>query len=107
MQIKRAHRSAIRGHEGILLSAVAACVLLRGVAAAQGLTGVLIGAVSDAQGAAIPGAVVRLGSPAMIGGPATLITNEKGQLRFLSFLRTVRPGHRDAGVCDLARNRTS
>ena len=50
--------------------------------AAQGLTGALIGTVKDAQGGVLPGAVVRVSSPALIGGPATLTTNEKGQLRF-------------------------
>ena len=84
MQIKRPHRLTTRGHKAVLLSAVLACVLLRGVAAAQGLTGVLIGTVSDVQGAPISGAVVRLGSPAMIGGSTTLTTNDRGQLRFLS-----------------------
>ena len=84
MQIKTPHRPTTRGLEGALLSAVLACVLLPGVAGAQGLTGVLFGTVSDAQGAPIPGAVVRLGSPAMIGGATTLTTNERGELRFLS-----------------------
>ena len=32
----------------------------------------------------MPSAVVRLGSPALIGGVATLTTNERGQLRFPS-----------------------
>ncbi len=84
MQIEKSRRFTARGREVVLVSAVLACVLLRGVADAQGLTGVLTGTVTDAQGAAIPGAVVRLDSPAMIGGSATLTTNERGQLRFLS-----------------------
>jgi hypothetical protein len=46
------------------------------------LTGALIGTVKDAQGGVLPGAVVRVSSPALIGGPAILTTNEKGQLRF-------------------------
>jgi hypothetical protein len=50
--------------------------------AGQGLTGALIGTVNDAQRGALPGAVVSVSSPALIGGPATLTTNEKGQLRF-------------------------
>jgi hypothetical protein len=62
----------------------AACLLLPRTAVAQGLTGVLIGMVKDVQGAVLPGADVRLGSPALIGGAAKLITNEKGQLRFLA-----------------------
>jgi hypothetical protein len=52
------------------------------LAAAQGLTGALIGRVRDEQGTAIQGATVRLGSPALMGGPAILVTNEEGQLRF-------------------------
>ena len=60
----------------------AVCVLLASVAAAQGLTGALIGTVKDAQGGVLPGAVVRVSSPALIGGPETLTTNEKGHLRF-------------------------
>jgi len=63
-----------------LLAAVFALQPCR--AAAQGLTGALIGTVRDAQGGVLPGAVVRVSSPALIGGPETLITNEKGQLRF-------------------------
>jgi hypothetical protein len=61
---------------------VAASVLLPRIAAAQGLTGALIGTVKDAQGLVLPGAVVRVSSPALIGGPMTLTTNEKGHLRF-------------------------
>jgi len=82
--MKRPHRLTTRGYEEVLLSVVLACVLLRGVTVAQGLTGVLIGTVSDVQGAAIPGATVHLSSPAMIGGSTTLTTDERGQLRFLS-----------------------
>ena len=61
---------------------VAAFALLPRLAAPQGLTGSLIGTVRDEQGAAIAGALVRVNSPALIGGPATVRTNDKGQLRF-------------------------
>jgi Carboxypeptidase regulatory-like domain len=60
----------------------AACLLQSHLAHAQGLTGALIGTVKDAQGGVLTGALVRVSSPALIGGPATLTTNEKGQLRF-------------------------
>ena len=53
-------------------------------AVAQGLTGALIGTVKDDQGGVLARAVVRLQSPALIGGATTLTTNEKGQMRFLS-----------------------
>src|SRR3977135_3582517 len=64
------------------LLVAAACVLQPHLAFAQGLTGALIGTVKDAQGGVLPGAVVRVSSPALIGGPAILSTNEQGQLRF-------------------------
>ena len=67
-----------------MLLLAAAYALLPHVAAAQGLTGALIGTVKDAQGGVLPGAVVRVSSPALIGGPATSITNERGQMRFPS-----------------------
>jgi carboxypeptidase family protein/TonB-dependent receptor-like protein len=52
------------------------------VVSAQGLTGALVGTVRDAHGGALAGASVRLSSPALIGGPQTIATNQKGQLRF-------------------------
>jgi len=60
----------------------AASVLLPSIVAAQSLTGTLIGTVKDQQGAVIPGALVRATSPALIGGPATMITDETGRIRF-------------------------
>src|ERR1041384_750979 len=58
------------------------CVVIPHVAAAQGLTGALIGTVRDPDGGVLPGAAVRVSSPALIGGGAAVTTNEKGQLRF-------------------------
>src|SRR3977135_3682145 len=66
----------------VMFLLAAACVLQPHLALAQGLTGALIGTVKDAQGGVLAGAVVRVSSPALIGGSATLTTNEKGQLRF-------------------------
>jgi hypothetical protein len=60
----------------------AACILLSFVAAAQTLTGTLIGTARDEQGAAIAGAQVRLTSPALIGGRRIMLTSEAGQFRF-------------------------
>jgi hypothetical protein len=48
----------------------------------QGLTGTLIGTVKDEQGGVLPGAQVTLTSSALIGGPASSVTNDRGQLRF-------------------------
>jgi hypothetical protein len=50
--------------------------------AAQGLTGALIGTVKDEHGAVLAGALVRITSVALIGGPAVVTTNERGQFRF-------------------------
>ena len=51
-------------------------------AAAQVMTGALIGTVKDQQGLPIAGAVVRVASPALIGGIVEEDTNQKGQFRF-------------------------
>jgi hypothetical protein len=59
-------------------------LLLPRAALAQGLTGSLIGTVSDEQGSVLAGAVVRVSSPALIGGPVTQPTDQRGQLRFLA-----------------------
>jgi len=61
---------------------LAASFLVPGIALAQGLTGDLIGTVKDEQGGALVGARVRLTSPALIGGPQTVQTDDRGQLRF-------------------------
>lgn len=66
---------------GGLLSA-ALYILLPANAAAQSLTGTLNVTVKDAQGAVLPGAVVRLTSPALIGGQQTQTADRRGQLRF-------------------------
>jgi hypothetical protein len=52
------------------------------MAAAQTLTGALIGTVKDPRGGLVQGARVRVSSPALIGGAFVQITNAKGQLRF-------------------------
>src|SRR5262245_29008789 len=57
-------------------------MLLPRAADAQGLTGALVGTVKDEQGGVLPGAMVRVTSAALIGGPTTMTTNEKGQMRF-------------------------
>ena len=65
------------------LLVVATIVLLPAPTAwAQGLTGALVGTVKDEQGGVLPGALVHISSPSLIGGELTTTTNEKGQLRF-------------------------
>ena len=66
----------------LLLSVATWFILLPSFAAAQALTGALVGTVKDEQGAVLPGALVRVTSVALIGGSATMTTNERGQLRF-------------------------
>jgi TonB dependent receptor-like, beta-barrel/Carboxypeptidase regulatory-like domain len=67
---------------GVLVLIVAASVLLPRVGAAQSLTGALVGTVKDEQGGVVPGALIRVTSPALIGGPVTVTTDGKGHLRF-------------------------
>jgi hypothetical protein len=61
---------------------LAMLVLLPPAVSAQGLSGALVGTVRDEQGGVLPGALVRVTSPALIGGELTTTTNERGQLRF-------------------------
>ena len=73
-------------------------VLCPGTAAAQGLTGALIGTVKDAQGGVLPGAAVRVSSPALIGGPTTADHEREGTAALSGAAsRVVRPRHRAAG----------
>ena len=52
------------------------------VADAQVLTGSLFGTVKDESGGVLSGASVQVNSPALIGGPAMIMTNDKGEFRF-------------------------
>src|SRR5262245_52371681 len=71
------------GYSSALLAALIAFVAWSsGGAAAQSLTGALVGTVTDEQGGAVPGAVVRVSSPALIGGSTTVMTDGRGVLRF-------------------------
>jgi hypothetical protein len=66
----------------LVLAVAASMLLLPVLIAAQELAGSLIGTVKDSQGGVLQDAIARVSSPALIGGPITLKTNEKGQLRF-------------------------
>src|SRR4029453_4943189 len=66
----------------LLACALAVLVVAPRPANGQGLTGSLIVTVRDQQGQTIAGAGVTLTSPALIGGPLSQPTNEKGQVRF-------------------------
>ena len=48
---------------------------------AQGLTGALVGTVKDTSGGVIPGALVRVTSPALIGGARQTLSSDRGQWR--------------------------
>ena len=61
---------------------VIACLVLPSVTFGQGITGALIGTVSDHDGGVLRGAVAHLASPALIGSPSSVETNDRGQLRF-------------------------
>jgi hypothetical protein len=49
--------------------------------AAQGLTGTLLGTVKDPDGGVVPGAVVRVASPALLGGERRSTSSDRGQWR--------------------------
>jgi TonB-dependent receptor-like protein/carboxypeptidase family protein len=66
----------------LVLGLIIASALNTHALSAQALTGTLIGTVKDAQGGVVPGAIVHVSSPVLIGGAKTVTTNAKGQLRF-------------------------
>jgi TonB dependent receptor/Carboxypeptidase regulatory-like domain len=82
MKVKGRTSSRSQMQSWFIVVLVAACVLLPCAATAQGLTGTLIGTVRDEQGAVVPGGQIRVISPALIGGPRDMTTNEAGQFRF-------------------------
>ena len=66
---------------------LAACVaagtlLVAQLAAAQSMTGALVGTVKDEHGAVLRDARVKVSSPALIGGSASTTTNDAGQWRY-------------------------
>ncbi len=67
------------GPAGVVLSGV---LLAAATAAAQPITGSILGAVADAQGGALPGVAVVLSSDQLPGGPRTGVTDARGQYRF-------------------------
>jgi Carboxypeptidase regulatory-like domain/TonB dependent receptor-like, beta-barrel len=81
MKVRGPGHYATRTRRAVLL-VMAACALLPPGSPAQGLTGALFGTVTDAQGRPVSGAVVRMASTALIGGPATATTAETGHVRF-------------------------
>src|SRR4051812_29065415 len=65
-----------------LFTLVVACLTQPHALAAQSLTGTLLGTLTDTQGGVLPNAVVRVSSPALLGGPEVVTTDERGRLRF-------------------------
>jgi len=82
MKAKKCTPSSLQIRSLFILIVAAACVLLPQAAAAQGLTGTLIGTVRDEQGAIVARGQVRVTSQALIGGRRTMYTDETGQFRF-------------------------
>lgn len=77
---------------------VGGLLLLASAADAQILTGNVIGAVKDESGAALPGVTATATSPALPGGPVSVVTNDMGEYRLIRLnpgvytLRIVLPG---------------
>ena len=79
MKARRLTPSTVRLRSYLFAILTATSVLEpEGAGAIQGLTGTLLVRVTDEQGAAIPGARVRVASPAMIGGPNEMKTGDDG-----------------------------
>src|SRR4029453_5097186 len=65
----------------LFVAILAGLVCLPLEANAQGLTGALVGTVQDASGGVIQGALVRVISPALIGGDRQTTSSDRGQWR--------------------------
>jgi hypothetical protein len=109
------HQSHSSGSARRSLLALAAIVLLLPQPViAQSLTGSLIVVVTDANRGLLAGATVRVSSPALLGGPSTLTTDDKGERRFLTLppglyvLEVSLPGFAPAKLeaIDIAANAT-
>src|SRR5689334_20196023 len=72
-------------HRVFLAAALLTCTTLPAVARGQGLTGALVGTVRDSSGGVLPGALVYVASPALVGGERRTTTSDRGQWR-LQFL---------------------
>jgi hypothetical protein len=55
-----------------------------GTLSAQRLTGKIMGTVTDAEGAPLPGVTAELSSPVLMGGVHAEVTSEKGSYRFIN-----------------------
>ena len=66
------------------VSMLLALLLAGRLSSAQVLTGTFSGTVKDESGGVLPAAAVHLSSPALISGPISMVTNERGQFRFVS-----------------------
>src|SRR4030095_5879560 len=80
IQIERLFVTGIKRF--FFIGVAAACLLFPRMSPSQGLTGRLFVTVTDPSHAVIPGAEVSVSSSALIGGPATRRTDEKGQSQF-------------------------
>ena len=72
------------GQRWLAFALIAGCCLLPSASSAQGTTGTVIGIVKDGHGAAVPGAIVRVTSPDLIGDARQVTTDDGGQFRFPS-----------------------
>ena len=72
---------AARSAGGLAVLAAVLSLATSARLAGQGLTGTLVGTVTDAQGGVVAGVQVWVGSPTLIGGPVQTVTNRRGQLR--------------------------
>src|SRR5260370_29088442 len=66
------------------LAALLAVPFVPAEARGQGLTGALVGTVKDPSGARIPGALVRITSPALIGGERETTSTDRGVWRLVA-----------------------
>ncbi len=84
MDINKRRPFATLIRHGVVALVCAASILAPWMARGQGLTGALIITVEDEHGGVLSGARVSVSSPSLLGGQTTLLTNDKGPVRFLT-----------------------
>ena len=68
-------------HIAVVVLVAVTCAIPR-LLDAQSMNGALIGTLTDTDGGVLTGAMVRISSPALIGGSQLVTTDGRGQLRF-------------------------
>ncbi|MHC4322364.1 MAG: carboxypeptidase-like regulatory domain-containing protein, partial [Planctomycetota bacterium] len=69
---------------GICFLLILNLVVFSGLSFGQRVTGKIIGKVADDEGVSLPGVIVEISSPSLMGGVHSQLTSEDGDYRFIN-----------------------